>query len=749
MTETPIYSPEGLERLPLHLFSEKAYLDYSMYVILDRALPHIGDGLKPVQRRILYAMSDLGLTASAKFKKSARTVGDVLGKFHPHGDSACYEAMVLMAQSFSYRYPLIDGQGNWGSPDDPKSFAAMRYTESRLTPYAEVLLAEVSQGTVDWQPNFDGTLDEPKTLPARLPNLLLNGTSGIAVGMATDIPSHNLREIAQACVHLLKHPKADLDALMRHVPGPDFPTAAEIITPAAELRQIYQSGHGSVKQRARYEHEQGDIVITALPYQVSGSRVLEQIAAQMQAKKLPMLEDLRDESDHECPTRLVLVPRSNRVDVARLMSHLFATTDLERGYRVNLNLIALNGRPRVMNLREILSEWLEYRRTTVRRRLQHRLDKVLERLHLLDGLLIALLNIDEVIRIIRTEDEPKAVLMARFGLSDAQAEYVLNTRLRQLARLEEMKIRAEQEALAAERDGLQATLGSETRLRDLIIEEIEADMEKYGDDRRSPLAERPAATALNEAELTPSEAVTVVLSEKGWVRQAKGHEIDGTSLSYKAGDQFLASARLRSNQPAVFLDSTGRSYSVPAHSLPSARGQGEPLTGRLDPPTGAAFVTVLGGDPNQRLLLASDAGYGFICNLDALIAKPRGGKAVLTLPANARVLRPAPVPDDPAALVVVATSSGHLLAFPVADLPELTRGKGNKLIGIPSAKAKARDELVGAICVIPADAGLSVLSGKRHLTLKPTDLTHYRGERGRRGNLLPRGFQRVDDLQPA
>ncbi|MFP4602897.1 MAG: DNA topoisomerase IV subunit A [Halochromatium sp.] len=749
MSDHPVYSAEGLERLPLHLFSEKAYLDYSMYVILDRALPHIGDGLKPVQRRILYAMSDLGLTATAKFKKSARTVGDVLGKFHPHGDSACYEAMVLMAQAFSYRYPLIDGQGNWGSPDDPKSFAAMRYTESRLTPYAEVLLAEVAQGTVDWQPNFDGTLEEPKTLPARLPNLLLNGTSGIAVGMATDIPSHNLREVARACIHLLKHPHAELDALMRHIPGPDFPTAAEIITPPAELRRMYESGHGSVKQRARYELEQGDIVVTALPYQVSGSRVMEQIAAQMQAKKLPMLEDLRDESDHECPTRLVLVPRSNRVDVERLMSHLFATTDLERGYRVNMNLIALNGRPRVMNLREILCEWLDYRRSTVRRRLQHRLDKVLERLHLLDGLLIAFLNIDEVIRIIRSEDEPKPVLIAHFGLSEVQAEYVLNTRLRQLARLEEMRIRAEQDALAKERDGIQAILGDETKLRDLLIDEIKRDAKQYGDERRSPLTERPLAAALNESELSPSEAVTVVLSEKGWVRQGKGHELDGATLSYKAGDRFLAAARLRSNQPAVFLDSSGRSYSLPAHSLPSARGQGEPLTGRLDPPKGASFVALLGGDPAQRLLLASDAGYGFLCTLEALIAKPRGGKAVLTLPDGARVLPPVSLPNEPDARIAIATSTGHLLVFAAAELPELTRGKGNKLIGIPSARLKAREEVVAALCALPANASLNIHCGKRHLTLKPADLEHYRAERGRRGLLLPKGLQRVDAMQIA
>ncbi len=746
MSDTVIDHPEGLERLALHLFSEKAYLDYSMYVILDRALPHLGDGLKPVQRRILYAMSDLGLSATSKHKKSARTVGDVLGKFHPHGDSACYEAMVLMAQSFSYRYPLVDGQGNWGSPDDPKSFAAMRYTEARLAAYAEVLLAEVGQGTVDWQPNFDGTLDEPKLLPARLPNLLLNGATGIAVGMATDIPSHNLREVAAACIHLLRHPKADIEALMQHVPGPDFPTAGEIITPADEIRRMYETGYGSIKQRACYEPEQGDIIVTALPYQVSGSRVMEQIAAQMQAKKLPMIEDLRDESDHECPTRLVIVPRSNRVDVPRLMSHLFATTDLERSYRVNMNLIALNGRPRVMGLREILVEWLSFRTETVRRRLQYRLDKVLERLHLLEGLLIAFLNIDEVIRIIRTEDAPKPVLMARFGLSDAQAEYVLNTRLRQLARLEEMKIRAEQEALANERDGLQQTLGDERLMKKLIIGEIERDAHKHGDARRSPLAERPPSLALDETELAPSEPVTVVLSEKGWVRAGKGHEIDPEGLAYKAGDRFLAVARLRSNQPAIFLDSSGRSYSLPAHTLPSARGQGEPLTGRLDPPRGVTFMAVLGEDPKGRLLLASDAGYGFVCPVEALVAKPKGGKAVLSVPAGAQVLSPVPIPGGANHRVAVATTAGHLLVFPLADLPELARGKGNKLIGIPAARLKAREEYVAALAVVPEGAALSILSGKRSFTLKPADLERFVAERGRRGAMLPRGFQRVDGM---
>jgi topoisomerase-4 subunit A len=747
MTDTPVYNAEGLERLPLHLFSEKAYLDYSMYVILDRALPHVADGLKPVQRRILYAMSELGLSAAAKFKKSARTVGDVLGKFHPHGDTACYEAMVLMAQSFSYRYPLIDGQGNWGSPDDPKSFAAMRYTEARLAPYADVLLAEAGQGTVDWQPNFDGTLDEPKLLPARLPNLLLNGATGIAVGMATDIPSHNLREVARACIHLLKHPNAGIETLMRYVPGPDFPTAGEIVTPPADLQRMYETGYGSIRQRACYEMEQGDIVITALPYQVSGNRIMEQVAAQMQAKKLPMIEDLRDESDHECPTRLVIVPRSNRVDVARLMSHLFATTDLEKSYRVNMNMIALDGRPRVMNLREILGEWLSYRTRTVRRRLQYRLDKVLERLHLLEGLLIALLNIDEVIRIIRSEDEPKPVLMARFELTDVQAEYVLNTRLRQLARLEEMKIRAEQAELATERDALQQTLGDEGKLRDLIIEEIKQDADKYGDERRSPLTERPAAAALDDNELSPSEPVTVVLSDKGWVRSAKGHEIDPTGLSYKAGDGFLAAARLRSNQQVVFLDSTGRSYSMPAHTLPSARGQGEPLTGRLDPPKGAAFVAVIGDDqPQRRWLLASDAGYGFVCPFEALLAKAKAGKAVLSLPEAARVLPPVALPGSPLDRVAAATSSGHLLVFPIGDLPELNRGKGNKIIGIPTARAKAREEVMAAITVVPDGASLTLISGKRTFTLKPADLDRFQGERGRRGALLPRGFQKVDGL---
>ncbi len=727
-------------------FTEKAYLDYSMYVILDRALPNIGDGLKPVQRRIVYAMSELGLSATAKFKKSARTVGDVLGKFHPHGDSACYEAMVLMAQPFSYRYPLVQGQGNWGSPDDPKSFAAMRYTEARLTPYAKLLLQELGQGTVDWQPNFDGTLDEPVVLPARLPNVLLNGGSGIAVGMATDIPPHNLREVAAACIHLIDHPKATLEELHEYIPAPDYPTEAEIISPPSDLLKIYATGHGSVRMRARWEVEHGEVVVTALPYQVSGSKVLEQIAAQMRAKKLPWVEDLRDESDHETPSRMVIAPRSNRVDIERMMSHLFASTDLERTYRVNMNVIGTNGRPQVKNLRMMLKEWLEFRFDTVRRRIEYRLAKVKQRLHLLDGLLIAFLNIDEVIHIIRTEEHPKAALMQRFDLSELQANYVLDTRLRQLARLEEMKIRAEQEELAAERDKLELLLSSKQRMKTLIRKEIQADAEEYGDKRRSRIVVRDAAEALRETDLAPSEPVTVVLSEKGWVRSARGHEIDAAGLNYKAGDGNLDSARMRSNQPAVFLDSCGRSYSISAHTLPSARGQGEPLTGRLSPPAGATFVAVLGGDEEQWYLMASDAGYGYRVQMKHLLANKKAGKAALRLPKNARVLKPAPIMQQDDRLVAI-TNDGHMLVFAVSELPVMSRGKGNKIIGIPAKKAASREEFVVALACVSPGGVLRAWSGKRYLNLKSADLDAYAGERGRRGNKLPRGFQKIDRVE--
>ncbi|OOZ13789.1 DNA topoisomerase IV subunit A [Solemya velum gill symbiont] len=740
------YNQEGLETQPLGQFTEKAYLAYSMYVILDRALPNIGDGLKPVQRRIAYAMSELGLSATAKFKKSARTIGDVLGKFHPHGDSACYEAMVLMAQGFSCRYPLVDGQGNWGSADDPKSFAAMRYTEARLAPYAKALLSELGQGTVDWQPNFDGTLEEPVVLPARVPNILLNGGSGIAVGMATDIPPHNLREVVAACIRLIESPKSTVSELMEDVQGPDFPTEAEIISTREELQKIYESGNGSVRMRATWEHEQGEVVVHALPYQVSGSKVMEQIAHQMRAKKMPWIEDLRDESDHENPTRLVIVPRSNRIDIERMMSHLFATTDLERSYRVNMNVIGINGRPQVKNLLTLLKEWLKFRFETVRRRLEHRLDKVNSRLHLLDGLLVAFLNLDEVIHIIRTEDEPKKVLMARFELSELQADYILDTRLRQLARLEEMKIRGEQEELAKERDKLEKTLGSKARMKTLIRKELEADAEEFGDDRRSQIVTREASEALDENALTPSEPITVVLSGKGWVRAAKGHEIDASTLNYKAGDHYLSSERMRTNQQAVFLDSTGRSYSLMAHSLPSARGQGEPLTGRLSPPAGASFVAVIGGAPEVWYLMASDAGYGYRVQLKDLHANKKAGKAVLKLPKNSVAMQPALIHSDEDRLVAI-TNDGHMLVFPVTELPAMSRGKGNKIISIPGKKSEAREEFVVAIACVPPGGQLKAISGKRHINLKQADLDAYSGERGRRGSKLPRGFQKIDAVE--
>lgn len=746
MSDSLDLSLDGVERRSLADFTEQAYLNYSMYVIMDRALPHIGDGLKPVQRRIVYAMSELGLDADSKHKKSARTVGDVLGKFHPHGDSACYEAMVLMAQPFSYRYTLVDGQGNWGAPDDPKSFAAMRYTEARLSRYSEVLLSELGQGTADWVPNFDGTLDEPAVLPARLPNILLNGTTGIAVGMATDVPPHNLREVASACVRLLDEPKATLEQLCEHIQGPDYPTEAEIITPRAELLKVYESGRGSIRMRAVYRIEDGDIVVTALPHQVSGAKVLEQIAAQMQAKKLPMVADLRDESDHENPCRIVIIPRSNRVELDELMQHLFATTDLESSYRVNINIIGLDGRPQLKNLRALLVEWLEFRVQTVRRRLQHRLDKVERRLHLLDGLLTAFLNLDEVIHIIRTEEHPKQALIARFELSEIQADYILETRLRQLARLEEMKIRGEQDELLKEQAKLQGLLGSDTKLRKLVRSELLKDAETYGDNRRSPIVARAEAKALSENELMPTEPVTVVLSEKGWVRCAKGHDIDATGLSYKAGDGFKVSAAGRSNQFAVFIDSTGRSYSVAAHTLPSARGQGEPLTGRLTPPPGSSFECVLLPDDEALYVIASDAGYGFVVKGEDLQAKNKAGKALLSLPNGAKVLAPRPVADREQNWLAAVTTEGRLLVFKISDLPQLGKGKGNKIIGIPGERVASREEYVTDMAVLADGATLVLQAGKRTLSLRGEDLEHYKGERGRRGNKLPRGFQRVDAL---
>ena len=733
-----------IEQMSLTEYTESAYLNYAMYVINDRALPHIGDGLKPVQRRIIHAMNELRLGADAKYVKSARTIGDVIGKFHPHGDSACYEAMVLMAQPFTYRYPLVDGQGNWGSPDDPKSYAAMRYTESKLTPYAEVLLGELKQGTVDWVTNFDGTLTEPLNLPARLPNILLNGGSGIAVGMATDILPHNLNEVVSACIRLLDKPQSPLVDVMAHIKGPDFPTGAEIISPQQEIEQIYETGRGAIRARAIYHREDGDIVITALPYQVSGTKVLEQIAAQMQAKKLPMVVDLRDESDHESPTRIVVVPKSNRVDVEQLMAHLFATTDLERTYRVNFNMIGIDGRPRVRPLVELLNEWLRFRQDTVLRRLQFRLDKILDRLHILEGLLIAYLNIDEVIRIIRTEDKPKEALIRKFKLSDLQADAILDLRLRQLARLEETRIKGEQEELDAERVDIEKTIKSKARLKTLIKKELLADAETYGDERRSALIEREEAQAFKEKDLIFTEPVTVVLSEKGWIRAAKGHDINAEELSYRSGDKFLQAMPGRSNQDAVFLDSTGRAYTAAMHTLPSARGQGEPLTGRFNPPAGAVYTGVALADKETQFVVSSDAGYGFVVNLGDMTTKNKAGKSVLSVPKGGIVNQPALVADEKNEFIAAFSNEGRLLIFPVAELPKLGRGKGVKIMNIPKARVEERLEFMSFVRVLTEVDTLVITSGKRTLSLKIDELEHYRGERARRGMKLPRGFQKVD-----
>lgn len=740
-------APKELERLPLSTYTERAYLHYSMYVILDRALPHVGDGLKPVQRRIIYAMSDLGLHAASKHKKSARTVGDVLGKFHPHGDTACYEAMVLMAQPFSFRYPLIDGQGNWGSPDDPKSFAAMRYTEARLTRFAQVLLSELGQGTVDWVPNFDGTLDEPKSLPARLPNVLLNGASGIAVGMATDIPPHNIREVTSACIRLLEAPRSSSVELCEHILGPDYPTDAEIITSKAEILQIYETGSGSIRQRAIWENENANIVVTALPHQVSGAKILEQIAGQMQAKKLPMVADLRDESDHENPTRLIIEPRSNRVDAESLMQHLFATTDLERSYRVNMNAIGLDGRPRVFNLRDLLREWLQYRTETVRRRLQFRLELVVRRLEILSGYLIAFLNIDKVIRIIRTEDHPKPVLIKRFKLSDVQAEAILDIRLRRLAKLEEIKIRREQEELSKERHALEKILKSPVRLKRQVRDELIEDAEGYGDPRRSPIVEREVAKAMDQSALIPSEPITVVLSEKGWVRAAKGHEVDPRSLNYRSGDGYLHAARGKTNQLLTTIDSTGRSYSVATHSLPSARSLGEPLSSSLKPPAGSSFTNIMMGDDDEQYLLSTDAGFAFIAKLGDLVTRIKAGKIVLRVPAGARVLPVQRVHEIEEDWLAIVTSTGNLLVYLVGELPEMSKGKGIKMINIPSKRLKSGEERVAGVAVFQEGEHLKVHVTKRYLHLKPRDIDHYVGERALRGLKLPRGFRQVRGIE--
>ena len=745
MTDIVTYNDQGEETRPLSQYAEQAYLDYSMYVILDRALPHISDGLKPVQRRIIYAMSELGLNAAAKFKKSARTVGDVIGKFHPHGDSAAYEAMVLMAQPFSHRYPLVHGQGNWGSSDDPKSFAAMRYTESKLSRYSEVLLSELVQGTVEWRPNFDATMQEPEILPARVPNILLNGTTGIAVGMATDIPPHNLREVVGACLHLLDHPKATTSELMELLKAPDYPTDAEIITPKSDLLAAYETGRGSLKMRAVWQKEGADVVVTALPFQTSGSRVLEQIAAQMRNKKLPMIDDLRDESDHENPTRLVISPRSNRVDIKSVMDHLFATTDLERSYRINLNIIGMDGRPRIMGIRSILHQWNQFRIATTRRRIIRRLERVGKRLHLLDGLLEVFLNLDQAIHIIRTEDKPKISLINAFNLSELQAEYILETRLRQLARLEEVKIRAEKDLLGTEKVELELLLGSDKRLKNLVKRELQTVADDYGDARRSPLVSRDEAQAFNEKDLLTNEPITVILSASGWIRAAKGHELDPNSLSYKSGDSFLSMARGRSNQNVYLQDTVGRFYSLPSHTLPSARGQGEPATGRLSPPLGASFTDVLMGGDSQKVFLGSDAGYGFVTQMGNLMTKNRAGKSVVSIPLGGKIISPKIILGDNSYIAAVS-NEGRLLIFRLTELPELARGKGNKILNIPASRLVDRQEFVSDYAIIENEGSLVVYSGKRHHVIKNKDLKYYLGERGRRGRKLPRGFQRVDRL---
>ena len=723
-------------------FTENAYLNYAMYVIMDRALPHVADGLKPVQRRIVYAMSELGLKNTAKPKKSARTIGDVIGKYHPHGDSACYEAMVLMSQPFSYRYPLISGQGNFGSPDDPKSFAAMRYTEAKLSAYANTLLNELGQGTVDWQDNFDGTLQEPVTLPARLPNILLNGTTGIAVGMATDIPPHNLSEVVKGCIALLKKPTMTEKELAKYIPAPDLPTKAEIITSPEDLLQLYKTGRGSYKMRATYhvdDKEKNLVIIDALPYQISGNKIIEQIANLINAKKLPWVTDIHDESDHQNACRIVLELRSSRVDIEPMMSHLFASTDLESNYRVNLNMIGTNGKPQVKSLLTILTEWLSVRRDTVTRRLQYRLDKIEQRLHILAGLLIAYLHIDEVIRIIREEDDPKAELMTRYDLTEIQANAILDIRLRQLARLEEIELKREQSDLELEKAQIEAYLNNPDKLTGLMIEELTADMKEHGDKRQSPIVERTEATALKETDLAPSEPVTVIVSKSGWIRSAKGHDVDAANMNYRSGDAYLAHAQGKSNEKVYLMDNTGRSYRLDAHTLPSARGQGEPLTSLLKPTGGASFVNVLMGQDNSKLIMASSQGYGFINTFADLDTNQKAGKNVINFDDACSLITHQIGEQD--TLVGVVSSAGHLLVYPLTELPMMKKGKGNKLIDL-----KDGDSVV-AITTFSEGDSLSLDSGKRTLTLKPMDIANFMGTRGRRGALLPKGFQKVSGVQ--
>ncbi|QOW50932.1 DNA topoisomerase IV subunit A [Acinetobacter sp. YH12138] len=719
-------------------FTEQAYLNYAMYVIMDRALPHISDGLKPVQRRIVYAMSELGLKPTGKPKKSARTVGDVLGKYHPHGDSACYEAMVLMAQPFSYRYPFIEGQGNWGSPDDPKSFAAMRYTEAKLSAYSDLLLSELGQGTCDWQDNFDGSMKEPVNLPARVPNILLNGTTGIAVGMATDIPPHNLREVVKGTIALIRNPNLTDEKVAEYIPAPDLPTRAEIITSPEELLKIQTTGRGSYRTRAVYSIEKNEIVITELPYQVSGSKVITQIADQMQAKKLPLVTDLRDESDHKNPTRLVIVLRSNRIDAESVMSHLFATTDLESSYRVNMNMIGADGRPQVKSIRRILLEWIEIRKNTVTRRLTYHLNKIEKRLHILAGLIIAYLNIDEVIRIIREEDQPKPVLMTHFNIDEIQAEAILELKLRHLAKLEEMEMRREQEELEAKAAIIREQLANPESLKALIINELKEDAKTFGDDRRSPIVKRAEAHAINEQDMLPADPVTVVLSEAGWIRSAKGHEVDAENLNFRAGDQYLSHAQGKSNQRVYVLDDAGRSYALGINTLPSARGLGEPLSSKLAPASGVGFKQVFIAEDETEVLAMSSKGYGFKTQAKNLDTNAKAGKAFLTLSEGAAVMNLTAIEN--ATHLALLSSAGRLLLVELDELPVLNKGKGNKLIQL-----EAKDQIV-SMTTLNLDEIIQVLAGNQQLKLKGDDLQKYVGKRASKGVLLPRGYQKANKL---
>ncbi len=739
-------SDKSLESISLKDYAEESYLNYSMYVILDRALPHLGDGMKPVQRRILYAMSELGLNAASKYKKSARTVGDVIGKFHPHGDSAAYEAMVLMAQNFSFRYPLVDGQGNWGTQDDPKSFAAMRYTESKLTSFANLLLDELKLGTVDWQLNFDGSLLEPKILPAKIPSILLNGTTGIAVGMATDIPSHNLSEVIDALMYLLDNPKASVKDLMKFIKGPDFSNHSPIIASQEELLEMYETGRGGFKMRAAWEKEGTDIIIGALPYQTSGAKVLEQVADQMNKKKVPMIVDIRDEGDHEYPTRIVISLKSNRVDAEEVMNHLYATTDLQKNFRANFNVINLEGSPKVYALNELLKEWLQFRQTTVLRKLEHRLDQVADRLHILEGLLLVFADIDEVIKIIRNSDEPKKDLIKRFKISEIQATAILEIRLRQLAKLEEIKLKEEQATLSAEFDELEKIIKSKAKLKTYIKSELKEILSDFGDARCSPIESESQAKAFSEEDILTSEPITVVLSKAGWIRAAKGHDIDATSLNYRGEDSLQDFARGKNNQQSIFFASNGKSFSLAAHTLPSARGLGEPLTGKVNLDSGESFVATTIGKDEDKFLIASDAGYGFIAQLSDAISGTKSGKNFMKLSKGSSVLGVRSIKNHHTYIAAIS-NIGRMLIFGIEELPQLSKGKGNKIINIPTPKFESGEEKMVAVYLLGDISELRIHSGKQFMKVGIKDLENYFAARAKRGLMLPQGYRKVDALE--